>query len=178
MHLKKVTTTSVVFFINKDFVKAKILSWTDLQTLRISTIVNFYFSIEKPLLMISHHSWETREVPVDWRLANIVLIVKKGKKEDPGNYRPISLTSVPGKVVEKIILRDVEKHLKDNVVIGHSQHSFMRGRSYLSKLISFYDNVIHLIDQGNPVDAIILDFSKAFYRILLDKMSSSHWINT
>ncbi|KAJ7411111.1 RNA-directed DNA polymerase from mobile element jockey-like protein [Willisornis vidua] len=131
--------------------------------------------ITKPLSMISELSWESREVPADWKLANIVPIFKKGKKEDPGNYRPISLTLMPGTVMEKIILGSIEKHLKDNTVIAHSQHRFMRGKSCLSNLISFYDKVPHLADQGKPVDIILLDFSKAFntvsHRILLDKMS-------
>ncbi|KAJ7417533.1 hypothetical protein WISP_63915 [Willisornis vidua] len=80
---------------------------------------------KNPLSMIFEHSWKSGEVPDDSKLAN-VLIFKKGKKEDAGNYRPVSLTSVPGKVMEKIILRGIEKHLNDNAVISHSQHSFMR----------------------------------------------------
>ncbi|KAJ7408105.1 RNA-directed DNA polymerase from mobile element jockey-like protein [Willisornis vidua] len=115
----------------------------------------------------------TREVPADWKLVNIVLIFKKGKKQDPGNYRSVSLTSVPGKVME-IILGNIEK---DNTVIGHNQHTLVRGKSCLSNLISFYYKITYLIDQGRPVDVIILDFSKAFStvfpRILLDKMSST-----
>ena len=57
-----------------------------------------------PLSIIFQRSWESGEVPVDWKLANVVPIFKKGKKEDPGNYRPVSLTSVPGKTMEKVIL--------------------------------------------------------------------------
>ncbi|GAB0175765.1 mitochondrial enolase superfamily member 1 [Grus japonensis] len=54
----------------------------------------------KPLSVIYQQSWLTGEVPVDWRLANVIPIRKKGWKEDLGNYRSGSLTSVPGKVME------------------------------------------------------------------------------
>ncbi|KAJ7405699.1 Receptor-type tyrosine-protein phosphatase R [Willisornis vidua] len=64
------------------------------------------------------------------------------KKEDPRNYRPVSLASVPGRVMEKIILGNIEKYLIDNTVTGHSQYSFMRGKSCLSNLISFYEKEI------------------------------------
>ena len=72
--------------------------------------------IAEPLSIIFQPSWESGEVPVDWKLANVVPIFKKGKKEDPGNYRPVSLTSVPGKIMEKIILEVIEAHLGDNAV--------------------------------------------------------------
>ena len=50
--------------------------------------------IAKPLSAIYQHSWLSGEVPGDWRLAYVTLIYKKGQKEDPGNYRPVSLTLV------------------------------------------------------------------------------------
>ncbi|KAJ7421576.1 hypothetical protein WISP_41836 [Willisornis vidua] len=74
--------------------------------------------------MISEWSRESREVPADWKPANVLPIFKKGK-EDSGNSRSISLTSVPGKIMEKIILGSIKKQLEDNAVIGHSQHSFV-----------------------------------------------------
>lgn len=55
-------------------------------------------------LSIFEQSWESGEVAVEWKLVNIVPVFKKCRKGDPGNCRPISLTSVPGKVMEKIIL--------------------------------------------------------------------------
>ncbi|KFQ20254.1 hypothetical protein N332_03300, partial [Mesitornis unicolor] len=54
----------------------------------------------KTLSIIYQQSWLTGEVPVGWRLANVTPIYKKGQKDDPGNYRPVSLTSVPEKVME------------------------------------------------------------------------------
>ena len=69
------------------------------------------------------------EVPIDWRRANVVPIFKKGEKEVPNNYRPVSLTSVPGKVMEQIIKQAVCKHLTDNAVLNKSQHGFLRNKS-------------------------------------------------
>jgi len=56
--------------------------------------------LAKPLSIIHQQSWLTGEVPDDWRIATVTPIYKKGWKEDPGNYRPVSLTSVLGKIME------------------------------------------------------------------------------
>ncbi|GAB0188265.1 mitochondrial enolase superfamily member 1 [Grus japonensis] len=113
--------------------------------------------LTKPLSIIYQQSWLTGEVPVNWKLANVSPIYKKGCKEDLGNYRPVSLTSVLGKVMEQIILSAIMQHVQDNQVIRPSQHRFMKGRSYLTNLISFYDKVTCLV-----VDVVFLGFSKTF----------------
>ena len=71
---------------------------TGLDGIHPKVIRNLVEAIAKPLFIIYQLSWSTREVPEDWRLANLTPIYK-GCKEDPGNYRPVILTSVPGKVM-------------------------------------------------------------------------------
>ncbi|KFQ20299.1 RNA-directed DNA polymerase from mobile element jockey, partial [Mesitornis unicolor] len=68
--------------------------------------------IARPLSIIFGKLWATGEVPEDWRKANVTPVFKKGKKEDLENYRPVSLTSIPGKVMEHLILGAVSRHMK------------------------------------------------------------------
>ena len=103
-------------------------------------------------------------------------IFKKDCKEDPGNNRPVSLTLVPGKVMEWIILSAITRHVQDKGGIRPSQRGFTKGRSCLTNFISFYDQVTHLVDEGKAVDALYLEFSKAFdavsHSILLEQLAA------
>ena len=132
--------------------------------------------VAKPLSIIFQQSWVTGDVPVDWKLANVTSIFKKGQKDGPGSYRPISLTSVSGKIMEWIVSGTIMDQLKVNQGIRPSQHGFMNGRSCLTKLISFYDKVTRLVNEGQAVDVVYLDFSKAFdtvpHNILVEKLAA------
>ncbi|KFP78676.1 LINE-1 reverse transcriptase, partial [Apaloderma vittatum] len=73
--------------------------------------------VARPLAIIFERSWQSGEVPTDWRRANITPIFKEGIKDNPGNYRPVSLTSVPRKIMEQILLAAVLSHIKSNQVV-------------------------------------------------------------
>lgn len=97
--------------------------------------------ITKHLSMTFEGCWKSGELPVYWKLANIVPIFKKCKRDDHGNYSLVNLISVPSKSMEKEVLGVTENHLKSNTVICHSQNGFMRGNSCLANLIYFYYKV-------------------------------------
>ena len=78
--------------------------------------------IAEPLSIIYPRSLLTAEVPEDCRLANVTPVYKKGCREDPRNYRSVSLTSVLAKIMEQIALREIMRHVQDNRGIRPSQH--------------------------------------------------------
>ena len=126
----------------------------------------------EPIARLFQNSIDTGFVPKLWRQANVVPIFKKGDKSDKSNYRPISLTSVIGKMLEAIIARAVRKHLDDHNLIRHSQHGFSKGKSCLTNLLSFYRKVFETVDKGDSYDIVFLDFSKAFDRVPHKKLLS------
>jgi len=130
--------------------------------------------IAEPLSIMFERSWSTGEVPEDWRKASVTPFFKKGKKEHPGNYRPVSLTSIPGKMMEQLILEVIIKQVEEKKVIRSSQHGFTKRKSCLTNLILFYDGVTGWVAEGRAVDVVYLHSSKALdmvsHNILLGKL--------
>jgi len=83
--------------------------------------------IAKTLSIISERSWRTEEVPEDWRKAIVPPIFKKAKKEVQGNYRPVSLTSIPGKMMEQLILEVIIKKWRKRRLSGVVSMDSARG---------------------------------------------------
>ena len=113
-------------------------------------------------------------VPGDLRSATVVDIHKKGTRTDMENYRPVNLTSVICKCLERLLRLHICRHLEGNGLICPNQHGFTQGRSCLSKLLCFLDEVSTRIEEGREVEICYLDFSKAFdtvnHRLLKQKL--------
>ena len=92
-------------------------------------------------------------------------IFKKGSKGSPGNYRPVSLTCVLCKVMKSILRDAIVQHLEQYSLLRKSQHGFMAGKSTLSNLLEYLEDLTRLVDEGHAVDIVYLDFAKAFDKV-------------
>ena len=100
------------------------------------------------------------KLPTEWKDALVVLVHKKGTKEDVTNHRPISLLCVVSKVFERCIF----KHFKDFLcpLFDNAQHGFLQGRSTVTQLLAFYHEIGQSLDKGLQSDIVYLDLAKAF----------------
>ena len=89
-------------------------------------------------------------------------IFKKGKKSDPGNYRSVSLTSVPCKIMEAMIKTELTKYLETTGIMSDCQHGFTKGRSCLTNLLETFEAWTRILEGGHGADVVFLDFRKAF----------------
>jgi len=121
--------------------------------------------LASPLAKLFNSSLESGSVPSDWRDAGVTPLFKKGKKSEAQNYRPVSLTSLICKIMESILKDEIMKHLDKFSLIRDSQHGFLKGRSCLTNLLDFLENITIKIDERTPVDLIYLDFAKAFDKV-------------
>ena len=115
-----------------------------------------------PLSILFNQSIGEGDIPREWKEANVVPIHKKGDREDPGNYRPVSLTSVICKVLEALIRDHLLDHLLVNKLISKCQYGFMAGRNSQTNLLDCKEDWGEALDAGLGVDVIYLDLRKAF----------------
>jgi len=136
----------------------------------------FATELAKPLAKIYKFSLVQGLLPEKVALCIINPIHKGGDRSIPANYRPIALTNHLMKIFERILAKAIVKHLEENDVMNSTQHGFRTGRSTISQLLYYYNGILELLESGSSVDAVYLDFAKAFdkvdHYILLKKMEN------
>lgn len=122
------------------------------------------------LTIIYQKSIDTAQLPQDWLTANVSCAFKKGDRHIAANYRPISLTSVPCKILEHIIFRHIMSHLENHQILTNLNHGFRSGFSTETQLLTTTNDLLKSFDQGKQIDMAILDFSKAFDTVPHDRL--------
>ena len=133
-------------------------------------------------------SIDTGEIPKEWSLANICPLFKKGDRSLARNYRPVSLTCIPCKLLEHIVCSNIMAHLDEHELLSDRQHAFRKWHSCETQLTTVINDWAKILDKKGQVDTFILDFEKAFdtppHELLKSKLFSYgiggttlNWIN-
>ena len=129
-----------------------------------------------PLSLLFQKSLDEGLLPEDWLKACVTAIHKKGEKNQPGNYRPVSITSVICKLMESIVRDQIVEHMVNNKLFSTNQHGFVPFRDCMTNLLTCIELWTEMIENGEAVDVVYTDFSKAFdsvpHQRLLKRMES------
>ncbi|XP_047144757.1 uncharacterized protein LOC124818242 [Hydra vulgaris] len=133
-------------------------------------------AIAIPLSLIFKKSLATQTVPKNWTEANVTPVFKQGNRLLAENYRPISLTSIVCKILEKKVREALTAHLELHGLLSNSQNGFTTKKSCVSNLLETLNTITKALAQGHHVDVIYLDYAKAFdtvpHKRLLAKLLS------
>lgn len=123
-------------------------------------IKNSSLTLIEPLTYLFNLSISTCTFPTSWKTSFITPIFKKGDRRNVENYRPISLISCIPKLLDAIMANKLSEAIFSMIV--SEQHGFIKGKSTVTNLLLFSTEVASAFDNNQQVDAVYLDFSKAF----------------
>ena len=133
---------------------------------------SFPSQLANPLQMIYNRSLSSGEVPKEW-LKSIVSPIYKGgnkKQTDPASYRPVSLTCIACRIMEKIVKKHIYSHLDLHALISPHQHGFRSKRSTESEMLECKNHWTKSIDSNESIDVVYLDIAKAFDTVSHSKL--------
>ena len=132
--------------------------------------------VARSLTQLFNYSLKTGEIPSEWKSANITPVLKKGRKEDVNNYRPISVLPIVAKVFERIVHKQLYEYLERNHILHPDQSGYRPKHSTLDALLKAIDYWRRALDSNELVGAVFIDLSKAFdsidHELLLSKLES------
>lgn len=152
-------------------------SSVDADNLSYKILKNGGMILAQRLLQLFSLSLELSRVPIAWKVAVVTPIHKKGPKLSISNYRPISVTSCCGRVLERIINAKLTHFLRSNNKLLDTQHGFLSRRSTDTIMLKFYDYVTDNLDNNLLTDCIFFDFKKAFdtvpHHLLISRLKAT-----
>ena len=126
-----------------------------------------------PISIVFQQSLLQGKIPDMWRLAKVVPLFKgKGQKSCVSSYRPISLTDVACKLLERLVADQIKTFWTVNNFICKEQHGFLQRRSTVTNLVTSDSIIADCLNDHVPVDVILLDFARAFDKVRHDILIS------
>ena len=104
-------------------------------------------------------SIDSGDIPKEWKLANISPFFKKGGRSLACNYRPVSLTCVPCKLLKHIVCSNIMAHLDEHKLLSDKQHAFRKWHSCETQLETVINDRAKILVNKGQVDTSI---EKAF----------------
>lgn len=133
-------------------------------------IIRYAECCSQYIYLLFRKSLEQGIIPLEWKCAKITPVHKSGKKTEVSNYRPISLLCAVGKLLEHIVTKHICTFVEQSNILSRYQHGFRRGLSTLTQLVETTHFFAEVVNRRGQVDAIFLDFSKAFDRVSHSKL--------
>ena len=122
-------------------------------------------------------SLTSRIFPRAWKDALVIPIPKTGDLSKVKNFRPISLSPIPGKMLEKLVHTQLMSFFEENEILTNVQHGFRKGHSTVHSIAQLVNHVSAKMDSGIPTLVAFVDFRKAFdcvqHELLLKKLEHS-----
>ena len=109
-------------------------------------------------------SWKLNKLPHEWKTAKVQFLKKHGKKDyhHAGSYRPISLTSCLGKLLEKIVERRIYAFVEHNKILDTEQEGFRKFRGTTNALLRLTQDIYNGYNKSQSTVGIFIDMEKAY----------------